>query len=130
MTPELVPGVAVSYPGTGPDSDGGRPHICVLVSGVTVKGDILLIPICSAHAKCDRTLRLMPGKGWDEIRWESYGAYYKAKKVSAKVLARRIEAGEITYLGAVPKNIYADIVKGIEISEETEDWFLSDFRKL
>ncbi|MBA2589064.1 MAG: hypothetical protein H0U98_10625 [Alphaproteobacteria bacterium] len=129
-TPALVPGVAVIYPGTGPDSDGGRPHIHVLVSGPTAKNDILLIPICSTHQKCDRTVVLKPKAGWEDIKWESYAAYYKAKKVSAKVLTKRIESSEITYLGEIPKDAYASIIKGIEDSGETEPWFLEEFLKL
>jgi hypothetical protein len=128
--PALEPGVAVMYPGTGPDNDGGRPHICVVVSPVTDKGDILLIPICSTHEKCDQSVVLRPKQGWDEIRWDSYAAYYKAKKVSARALIKRIEATEVTYLGPVPKAIYDSIFNGIEKSDETEPWFHEEMAKL
>ena len=107
-----------------------RPHICVLVSGVTPKKDVLLIPICSEHERCDRTCLIQPKTGWEEIRVMSFAAYYTAKKVSAKSLASRLESGDVTFLGKVPTHIFQRIIKGITSSDETEPWFLADFKAL
>lgn len=123
--PELRAGVAVHYPGTGPGSDGRRSHILVIVKAIADAGDLVAVPICSAHPNCDRTCLIEAAATWPGvIRHASYAAYYQAKKLPLAATIKRVEQGEVTYLGDVPIALFNRIVAGISVSDESEPWLL------
>ena len=118
--PEIAEGVAVNYPGTGPVHDAGRSHICVVIHVDTATRDVLLVPVCSFHDRCDKTCVLEPIDGWREIKKRSFMGYYQIKKVPLRAMQIRIQSGEITYLGQVPPMLYGKIRAGVTSSPETE----------
>jgi len=120
-------GKAFRYDGTGPSADPGRPHHCVIV-GVTAKNDILVVPISSTHQNCDRTCLITPIQ-WDILTKESYAAYYQAKMRGVKSFEAAVQAGTIK-LVPVPSPVFDRIIKGIDKTEEAEDFFTEAWRKL
>lgn len=120
-------GDAFRYDGTGPQHDVGRSHIHVVVKIDYETGDVYLVPISSAHAKCDKTC-VFPAKRWsEELAHESHAEYYHAKKVPLKPLLQKIEAGEVEILRSVPGDLFTDILEGIKKSPEVEPWFSKHF---
>ena len=128
-TPDISPGVAIRYPGTGPKHDPGRPHTFVIVGEDVARGDILIVAIISANERSDRTCVILPEE-WEEIRWESIVGYYHFKTVYKPNIIRSIEEGVITYLGVVPDTVYLRIKEGVTLSPDVEPLFLKRFENM
>lgn len=126
--PPLHQGIAVRYPGTGPDHDGGRSHIFVAISDITPTGDILLVSICSWHARSDETCIIQPADGIPGITHKSVVAYFHIMRVFAKNLIKRIETTEVTYFGPIPPATYARIKAGVLVSQESIPMFIKHFK--
>jgi hypothetical protein len=123
MIPEIRAGVALLYPGTGPDDDEGRSHICVVVKDDQMKGDLYLVPVCSYRRPCDETCVIDANSGWRTITKKSFVAYYHPRIVSKKATLHRIKEADVTFLGPVPQDIYERIFDGIKTSRHVEPWF-------
>jgi hypothetical protein len=122
-TIEIIEGDVLRYPGTGPSHDGGRAHKHVVVK--TTISDIYLVPICSAHALCDRTCILDEKTPVIGLSHASYIAYFWGKAKSKRDAAIKILNREIELIGRLPDSVYAKIKAGLLITEEIEPWFKS-----
>jgi hypothetical protein len=126
--PIIKEGVAVLYPNTGGENDPGRAHRIVVV-GETKDGDLLLVPICSQHANCDKTCTISPNESWASVTRDSYAAYYVMKRTTRKALESQINDGRVTYIGEVPPDIYGKIKAGILRSKETSPKFQKYYKE-
>jgi hypothetical protein len=133
--PKLAPGAVVYLPGTGKRGDEGDAHRCIVVAEDPKSGDLLLVPICSHHDKCDKTVvlrdvNLKTSANVSLITRTSYLAYYQSKMISKVSLQKRVESGEIQYRGDVSANLLAQVRKGVGESKETEPWFKDKYDAL
>jgi hypothetical protein len=126
-TPEIKEGVAVRYPGTGPEIGHDRAHTNVIVTDPDQNGTVLLVSICSFNRFADHTCLIEADGSWEPITRRSYVAYHHTKGVSATNISNRIARQEITYLGAVPQEVYNRIKAGVTISKETPEMFKRAF---
>ena len=122
-SPDICAGVALRYPDTGPDFDESRKHICVVVKDDQAKGDLYLVSICSYCRPCDETCVIDAWSGWRAITKKSFVAYYHTMTVSRKNTLDRIKEASVTFLGAVPPDIYKRIFDGIKTSPNVEPRF-------
>ena len=127
--PQIVEGVALRYPGTGPSHDGNRSHIHIVVGVDIGNGDVCLVPICSLKSGSDKTCVLDSNTPLLGLTKPSFVGYYASKKAGLLGLKTRIEALEITYIGVLPPTTFSNIKVGIEASPETEPWFIASVKK-
>jgi hypothetical protein len=125
IVPSISVGMAVNYPGTGPDHDGGRAHRCVVVKDDDTNGNVYLLPICSFYETSDATCVLEAGCPVLGLTKKSFVAYYAAKAVSRKSFIEKLTSTEITHLGQMPQEILSRIVAGVSSSPDVEPWFRS-----
>ncbi len=123
--PPVKEGMAILYPGTGPTKDAARSHICIVVTEADHHGDMLLVPICSQHKRCDATCLITPKDGWDHIKKDSFAAYYSIKRVTKANIEKHLNSGYVTYLGQVPPALMVKVKSGVELSSETEQKYLN-----
>jgi len=102
----------------------------VVVAEDKDKGDILIVPVESYYLQCDETCVILTTDGWGEIKNKSFVGYYQMKKVYKPNVIRRMEEGDITYLGQVPDELYARIKRGVTQSLDTEPVFLRSFEEM
>ena len=105
-------------PGTGPAHDADRAHLFITLTAPDANDEVLLVPVCSEHSKCDTTCRLGAGDhGF--IRHPSYVAYHKL----GVYLAARIEAGVATgaveFRGMIDERVFAFVCAGVDISRQS-----------
>ena len=134
-SPKLAPGAVVYLPGTGKKGDEGDAHRCIVVAEDPKNDDLLLVPICTYHDKCDKTvvladLNIKTSANVALITRKSYVGYYQSKMVPKSGLQKKVEAGEIQYRGDVAADLLAQVRKGIDISQETEPWFRDKYDAL
>lgn len=127
--PILTEGTAVLYPHTGSEKDSGRTHVLIVIDIDAIKGDIILVPICSHHQSCDETCILDIVDKWKPVRRKSYIGYYQMKRVSIKTIQIHLSSGWVTHLGNTPTSIYMRVRDGIMKSKETENRYLKFFRE-
>ena len=126
--PDLGEGIAIRYPGTGPDHDPARPHICVIVSPPTPDGELIIVPVETHHPKCDGSCVIDPKEWRDCLTRLSFIAYYNAKIVSLSNTQSRVNEGEITYIGPVPKELFSRIKYGMDDTNELEEFVKNKYK--
>ena len=127
----LARGKAFRYP-SGPAHDPNRKHFCV-IAGITPAGDVLLIPICGAIPRGDRTCIIKTGDGWGWITKESMADYGNAKCSALKGLQLALDAKTIELID-VPEQIFRRIINGIgqkdNLNGTIPDFFKEKWLKL
>ncbi len=121
--PVISEGMAIKYPGTGPDHDVRRPHTCIVVKDDQINGDVYLVPVCSASGQVDSACILDKNTPVLGLTHESYIGYFAAKKVPRKSLAAKLDKLEITCLGHIPDYVLSRVKDGVSKSLDTEPWF-------
>ena len=106
-----VPGQILHIPGTGPAHDKQRGHFFVVLTGARENGACLLIPICSTHAKCDRTSILNIGDHHC-IKRESFAMYSGMKLYAASHLESQIAKSVIELL---PSTLSAKLISTVSV---------------
>ena len=124
----LKTGEAFWYPGTGPSHRSSTPHICVVAKIDSANDDIYFIPISSEILNLDQTCVINVADGWNPpIIRKSFAAYFHARRASLKGVTAQIAEGTARRIGVVPNEIFARIVAGITVSEDTEPSFKKAF---
>jgi hypothetical protein len=126
--PDLVPGSVIRIPGTGSGQNRKKPHDCIVV-GETSDGDIILVPICSTHSKCDRTCVITP-RDTTIVEHESYAAYYEAKLKPKQSTIRQISTGELQRADSISPALLRRVIDGLKSSRETESFIISAFGRI
>lgn len=116
-------GSVVFVHGTGAKEKASTPHRFVIVGDDAEKGDWLIVPICSFHAKADSTCAFDRKDCNNLVDHKSYAAYYMAKKVPKKTFKPE-------HRGQLPTALFEKIRIGINASSETERWFSDDYNRI
>jgi hypothetical protein len=105
-------------PNTGPDRDPGRGHLYIILSDACKEGNHLLVPVCSAFVKCDKTCLL--GKGdHDFIKHDSYVAYNLMRIYGSSHLTTQVNSKTISYEGMMDEKIFARVHEGVRTSRNS-----------
>lgn len=112
----MTPGSVLHIPDTGPAHDKKRGHYFVVLTAPQPPADgCLIVPICSAHEKCDRTCLLQPNDH-TSINRESFISYSQMKVYSSKHLTQKITSGVIETQRVVSPDVFVRIRKGVTTS--------------
>lgn len=105
-------------PNTGPDRDPKRGHLFVILNDVCENGYHLLVPICSAHARCDKTCLLGSGDH-NFIDRDSYVAYNLMNLYLSSYIVTLVNSRIITYKGVMDGKIFARVHEGVRQSRHS-----------
>jgi hypothetical protein len=115
-------------PGTGPDHDKRRGHLFVILTEPGPKGNVLVVPICSADKKFDATCIVGAGDH-HFLKHKSYIAYHKLSTYSAAVLETQVQKKAIQYHGMLDEKVFALVCEGIENSREAAPKFKNYYKE-
>jgi hypothetical protein len=102
-------------PNTGPDRDPGCGHLYVVLNDTCKNGNNLIVPVCSAHQRCDNTCLLVPGEH-KFIRHDNYIAYNLLRIFQSSHIVSQVDAGVISYEGILDEGVFARIYEGVRSS--------------
>jgi hypothetical protein len=107
--------ICLHIPNTGPDRDPSRGHLYIILNNICENGNHLLVPVCSARDKCDKTCLL--GKGdHDFIKHDSFVAYNLMRIYASSHLTTQVNAGVISREGVMDEKIFARVHEGVRNS--------------
>jgi hypothetical protein len=114
---KLATGQVLHIPQTGPAHDRERGHYFVVLTTAKDNDACLLVPVCTAHDRCDRTCVLQPGDH-DCVTRESFIMYSNMRLFSAAHIASQIEKNAIElHAATVTQALFSLICAGVEASK-------------
>jgi hypothetical protein len=126
MSISSIPKASALYiPGTGPQAESEKPHLFVILTNPCPKKMQLLVPVCSAHRRCDTTCLLDVGSqvgDYKKLNRPSYIDYSFATIKLTEVLIKRVNKQDIEYKGIIDANAFAKICAGLLASPRTKPW--------
>jgi hypothetical protein len=102
--------MALHIPGTGPAGNPDIGHLHVIINSPCPAKKSLLVPISTAHPRCDKTCLLTDGHKF--IKHESFAFYAKADTVDAAVLIKCVNEKIIGYEGLFGEEQFNRICDG------------------
>lgn len=116
-------------PGTGPAYDRSRGHYHVVVTTVDETDKILLVPICSAHEKCDKTC-LINNHDYPTLDHDSHIMYSKTNFYGHTRIVGKIALGDVEVLDRVSHEVFERIRDGVEASSFCSPLYKKHLRKM
>ena len=112
-------GQSLHIPDTGPAHDRARGHLCVVLTDVSDDDKCLVVPICTAHDRCDKSCLLHPGDPGDHrfLTRESFVMYSQCRFYLGSYIAIQIAAGIIEDKGSVDASVLQRIDEGLSITK-------------
>lgn len=100
---------------TGPRHDRGRGHYFIVLTEPFEGEKCLLVPICTAHSKCDRTC-LLDSNDHDCLHHESFVLYAQLKFYSTSHIAEQAVSGQIEVMTSLRAELLTKVVEGVHTS--------------
>lgn len=116
-------------PGTGPVHDRSRGHYHVVVTFADETDKVLLVPICSAHEKCDKTC-LLCADDYRCLNHDSHIMYAKTNFYDHTRVVGKIALGEVELLDPISDAVFEGIRSGVFTSSFCTPLYKKHLKKM